>query len=41
MDPATQTLLTSFIVVTAIAVVIQMGVLIALFLSVRKTSARM
>ena len=40
MDQATQTLLTSFIVVTAIAVVIQMGVLIALFLSVRKTSAR-
>ncbi|MGH9669396.1 MAG: hypothetical protein ACRD3A_04715 [Terriglobales bacterium] len=40
MDQATQTLLTSFIVVTAIAVVIQMGVLIALFLGVRKTSAR-
>lgn len=41
MDQTTQTLLTSFIVVTAIAVVIQMGVLIALFLSVRRTSARM
>ena len=41
MDQSTQTLLTSFIVVTAVAVVIQMGVLIALFLSVRKTSARM
>jgi hypothetical protein len=40
MDPTTQTLLTVFIVVTAVAVVIQMGILVALFLSLRKTSAR-
>ncbi len=40
MDPSTQTLLTMFIAVTALAVLIQMGILIALFLSVKKTSAR-
>jgi len=41
MDQTTQTLLASFIVVTAVAMLIQMGVLIALFLSVRRTSARL
>jgi hypothetical protein len=40
MDQSTLTVLTAFVVVTAIAVVIQMGVLVALFLSVRKTSAQ-
>lgn len=41
MDQNTLTVLTAFVVVTALAVVIQMGVLVALFLSVRKTSAQM
>jgi methyl-accepting chemotaxis protein len=36
-----ETLLIIFIVVTAVAVVIQMGVLVALFATVRKSSARM
>jgi len=40
MDHSTLTVLTAFVVVTAIAVVIQMGVLVALFVSVRKTSAQ-
>ena len=40
MDQSTLTVLTAFVVVTALAVVIQMGVLVALFLSVRKTSAQ-
>jgi methyl-accepting chemotaxis protein len=40
MDHSTLMVLTSFVVVTAIAVVIQMGILIALFVSVRKTSAQ-
>lgn len=40
MDQSTLTVLTSFVIVTAIAVVIQMGILVALFLSVRKTSAQ-
>ena len=38
MDPQ---LLTLFIAVTSIAVVIQAGILVALFVSLRKTSARM
>ena len=41
MDQSTLTVLTAFVVVTAIAVVIQMGVLVALFVSVKKTSAQM
>lgn len=40
MDQSTLTVLTAFVVVTALAVVIQMGVLVALFLSVKKTSAQ-
>lgn len=40
MDQQMLTLLTIFIVVTALAVLIQMGILIAMFLSMRKTSAR-
>lgn len=40
MDHSTLMVLTSFVVVTAIAVVIQMGILVALFVSVRKTSAQ-
>ena len=40
MDHSTLTVLTAFIVVTAIAVVVQMGILVALFTSVRKTSAQ-
>ena len=40
MDQSTLTVLTAFIAVTAFAVVIQMGILVALFLSVRKTSAQ-
>ncbi|MGH9579507.1 MAG: hypothetical protein ACRD2R_00825, partial [Terriglobales bacterium] len=40
MDPSTLTLLTLFIAVTALAVLVQMGILIALFLSIKKTSAR-
>ena len=40
MDHSTLTVLTAFIVVTAIAVVVQMGILVALFASVRKTSAQ-
>lgn len=38
MDPSTLTVLTSFVAVTAIAVVVQMGILVALFVSLRKTS---
>jgi hypothetical protein len=40
MDQQMLTLLTIFIVVTALAVLIQMGILIAMFVSMRKTSAR-
>ncbi len=40
MDHTTLTVLTSFVAVTAIAVVIQMGILIGLFVSMRKTSAQ-
>jgi methyl-accepting chemotaxis protein len=40
MDHSTLTVLTAFVVVTAIAVVVQMGILVALFVSVRKTSAQ-
>ncbi len=36
-----ETLLTVFIIVTAVAVVIQMGVMVALYLSVKKSAARM
>ncbi|MCI0356369.1 MAG: hypothetical protein L0099_15225, partial [Acidobacteria bacterium] len=40
MDQNTLTLLTIFIAVTALAVLIQMGILIGMFLTMRKTSAR-
>ena len=40
MDHSTLTVLTTFVAVTAIAVLVQMGILVALFVSVRKTSAR-
>ena len=40
MDPSTLTVLTIFVAVTALAVVIQMGILVALFVSLRKTSAQ-
>ena len=40
MDQNTMTLLTLFIGVTALAVIIQMGILIGMFLSLKKTSAR-
>jgi methyl-accepting chemotaxis protein len=36
-----QTVLTLFVIVAAVAIVIQMGILLGLYLSVRKTSARM
>lgn len=36
-----QTVLTMFVIVAAIAIVIQMAILLGLFLSVRKTSAKM
>jgi len=36
-----ETLVTAFIIVTSIAVVIQAGILVGLFLSVKKSSARM
>ena len=36
-----ETLMVVFIIVTSVAVVIQMGVLVALYLSVKKSSARM
>ncbi|HXE90680.1 MAG TPA: hypothetical protein VNK82_06930 [Terriglobales bacterium] len=40
MDQSTQTLLMLFVAATSIAVVIQMGILIGLFLSVKRTAAR-
>ena len=40
MDQNTLTLLTIFIAVTALAVLIQMGILIGMFVSLKKTSAR-
>ena len=40
MDHSTLMVLTTFVAVTALAVVIQMGILVALFVSVRKTSAQ-
>ena len=41
MNDSTATWLMVFVAVTSVAVVIQMGVLVGLFISVRKTSARM
>ena len=41
MDQQMLTLLTIFIVVTAVAVLIQMGILIGMFVSMKKTSARL
>lgn len=40
MDQSTQTLLMLFVAATSIAVVIQMGILIGLFLSVKRTATR-
>ena len=40
MDHSTLMVLTTFVAVTALAVVIQTGILVALFVSVRKTSAQ-
>lgn len=40
MDHSTLVVLTTFVAVTALAVVIQMGILVAIFLSLRKTSAQ-
>ena len=40
MDQQMLTLLTIFIVVTALAVLIQMGILIAMFVSMKKTRDR-